>query len=162
MTFHTKVPDVIARLRFTIHISFFFLLLLLFFFFFQSVVVYFSTVNSVRVHYLRDLQTSLFSNFFIKNGSHSIIYTFKNYFATVFLVFSKIICIQMDQLHNFSHKSGWRYCAFAFHNSRFLLLSSSSSSSSFLAVVVDFSTVNSARVHYLWDPQTSLFSNFFY
>ena len=123
-----------------------------FFFFFQSVVVYFSTVNSVRVHYLRDLQTSLFSNFFIKNGSHSIIYTFKNYFATVFLVFSKIICIQMDQLHNFSHKSGWRYCAFAFHNSRFLLLSSSSSSSSFLAVVVDFSTVNSVRVHYLRDP----------
>ena len=89
--------------------------------------------------------------FFIKNGSHSIIHTFKNYFAIVFLVFSKIICIQMDQLHNFSHKSGRRYCAFAFHNSRFLLLSSSSSSF-FLAVVVDFSTVNSVRVHYLRDP----------
>ena len=29
-------------------------------------------------------QITLFSNFFIKNGSHSIIYTFKNYFATVF------------------------------------------------------------------------------
>ena len=31
-------------------------------------------------------QITLFSNFFIKNGSHSTIYTFKNYFATVFLV----------------------------------------------------------------------------
>ena len=40
------------------------------------------------VHYLRDPQTSLFSNFFIKNGSHSTIYTFKNYFVTVFSVFS--------------------------------------------------------------------------
>ena len=30
----------------------------------------------------------LFSNFFIKNGSYGTIYTFKNYFATVFLVFS--------------------------------------------------------------------------
>ena len=98
-----------------------------------------------------DPQISLFSNFFIKNGSHGIIHTFKNYFTIVFLVFSKIICIQMDQLHNFSHKSGRRYCAFAFHNSRFLLLSSSSSSF-FLAVVVDFSTVNSVRVHYLRDP----------
>ena len=131
-------------------------------------------MNSIRVHYLRDPQTSLFSNFFIKNWSHSIIHTFKNYFATMFLVFSKISCIQMDQLHNFSHKSAQRYCVSAFHNSRFLLLSSSSSSSSssflifylffifiFLAVVVDFSTVNSVRVYYLRDPQTSLFSNFF-
>ena len=31
-------------------------------------------------------QITLFSNFFIKNGFHSTIYTFKNYFATVFLV----------------------------------------------------------------------------
>ena len=35
-----------------------------------------------------DPQTSLFSNFFIKNGSHDTIHTFKNYFATVFSVFS--------------------------------------------------------------------------
>ena len=33
-----------------------------------------------------DPQIPLFSKFFIKNGSHSTIYTFKNYFATVFLV----------------------------------------------------------------------------
>ena len=30
-----------------------------------------------------DPQISFFINFFIKNGSHGIIYTFKNYFATV-------------------------------------------------------------------------------
>ena len=54
--------------------------------------------NSGSVHCSRDPQTSLFSNFFIKNGFHNIIYTFKNYFVTVFLVFSKIICIQMDPL----------------------------------------------------------------
>ena len=31
-------------------------------------------------------QIPLFSNFFIKNGSHGTIHTFKNYFATVFSV----------------------------------------------------------------------------
>ena len=35
-----------------------------------------------------DPQTSLFSNIFIKNGSHGTIHTFKNYFATMFSVFS--------------------------------------------------------------------------
>ena len=39
-------------------------------------------------------QITLFSNFFIKNGSHSTIYTFKNYFATVFSVLVKISSIQ--------------------------------------------------------------------
>ena len=38
------------------------------------------------VHCLWDPQISLFSNFFIKNGSHDTIHTFKNYFATVFSV----------------------------------------------------------------------------
>ena len=33
-----------------------------------------------------DPQISFFSNFLIKNGFHSTIYTFKNYFATVFSV----------------------------------------------------------------------------
>ena len=32
----------------------------------------------------------------IKNGSHGIIHTFKNYFATMFSIFSKISGIQMD------------------------------------------------------------------
>ena len=35
-----------------------------------------------------DQQIPLFSNFFIKNGSHGTIYTFKNYFATVILAIS--------------------------------------------------------------------------
>ena len=39
-------------------------------------------------------QITLFSNFFIKNGSHNTIYTFKNYFATVFSVSAKISSIQ--------------------------------------------------------------------
>ena len=39
---------------------------------------------------------SLFSNFFIKNESHGTIYAFKNYFATMFLVFNKISGIQTD------------------------------------------------------------------
>ena len=35
-----------------------------------------------------DPQITFFNNFFIKNGSHGTIYTFKNYFATVFSVFN--------------------------------------------------------------------------
>ena len=35
-----------------------------------------------------DPQIPLFSHFFIKNGSHNTIYTFKNYFIRVFSVFS--------------------------------------------------------------------------
>ena len=45
-------------------------------------------------------QISLFSNFFIKNGFHGTIHTFKIYFATVFFSFqfqfSVFNCIQMD------------------------------------------------------------------
>ena len=41
-------------------------------------------------------QIPLFSNFFIKNGSHDIIHTFKNYFITVFSVSAKISSIQTD------------------------------------------------------------------
>ena len=52
------------------------------------------------VNSARDPQTSLFSNFFFKNGSHDTIHTFKNYFATVFSVFSfsKISSFQTDPL----------------------------------------------------------------
>ena len=57
-----------------------------FFFFFSAIIVDF--VNCEQ--YIRALftvpQITLFSNFFIKNGSHNTIYTFKNYFATVFSV----------------------------------------------------------------------------
>ena len=41
-----------------------------------------------------------FNNFFIKNGSHGIMHTFKNYFTTVFSVFNKISGIQMDPYSN--------------------------------------------------------------
>ena len=59
-----------------------------FFFFVQPTIVDRSSVNSTLVHCSRVPQTQLFINFFIKNGSHSTIHTFKNYFATMFLVFS--------------------------------------------------------------------------
>ena len=36
------------------------------------------------------LTNLFFRKIFIKNGTHGIIHTFKNYFATVFSVFSKI------------------------------------------------------------------------
>ena len=53
-----------------------------------------------------DPQISFFINFFIKNGSHITIHTFKNYFATVFSVFSfsKISSIQTHpQYQGFHH-----------------------------------------------------------
>ena len=68
------------------------------FFFVQPAIVDKSTVNSAPVHCSRVPQITLFSNFFIKNGSHGTIYTFKNYFVTVFSVFrfSKMSSIQTD------------------------------------------------------------------
>ena len=54
---------------------------------------HFSATQVGPVYCLRNLQTLLFSNFFIKNGSHNTIYTFKNYFTIVFSVFN---CIQID------------------------------------------------------------------
>ena len=42
--------------------------------------------------------TTLFRKKKIKNGSYSTIHIFKNYFATVFSVFSKISCIQTNHL----------------------------------------------------------------
>ena len=60
--------------------------LFFFSFFFQFVIVDF--VNCEQCIYVRFTvpQITLFSNFFIKNGSHNTIYTFKNYFVTVFSV----------------------------------------------------------------------------
>ena len=64
-------------------------------FFFFLAFVDFSTVNSAL---FTDPQILFFNNFFIKNGSHRTIHTFKNYFAIVFSVFSfsKISSIQTD------------------------------------------------------------------
>ena len=44
-------------------------------------------MNSARYALFTDPQILLFNNFFIKNGFHDTIYTFKNYFATVFFSF---------------------------------------------------------------------------
>ena len=47
---------------------------------------FFQPISAHRVLFM-DPQISLFSNFFIKNGSHGIIHKFKNYFTTVFFSF---------------------------------------------------------------------------
>ena len=54
--------------------------------------------NKVTVHvtYNYFIQKKIYIYIYIKNGFHGTIYIFKNYFATVFLVFSKISCIQTD------------------------------------------------------------------
>ena len=70
---------------------------LFFLFFFWSVVLNFCGCDGFPVgpiHYSRDSQASFFTKTFIKNGSYSTIHKFKNYFVTVFLVFSKINGIQ--------------------------------------------------------------------
>ena len=59
------------------------------FFFFNAHIILFQEAR------LRDPQL-LYSEKYIKNKSHDIIYTFKNYFTKIFLVFNKINCIQMD------------------------------------------------------------------
>ena len=43
---------------------------------------------SAQILQLTDPQISLFSNFFIENGSYGTIHTIKNYFATIFFIFS--------------------------------------------------------------------------
>ena len=59
-----------------------------FFFFLLSTVKadFFNHEQCIRVLFT-DPQISLFINFFIKNMSHDTIYTFKNYFVTVFFSF---------------------------------------------------------------------------
>ena len=51
-------------------------------------IIDFFPVNSARVHYLQDSQTSLFNNFFIfiKNETYVIIYIFKNYYLKFILL----------------------------------------------------------------------------
>ena len=55
-------------------------------------------VNSAHRVLFMEPQISLFSNFFIKNGSHGTIHIFINYFITVFFSyqFSVFSCIQTD------------------------------------------------------------------
>ena len=65
----------------------------------------FQPISAHRVLFT-DPQISLFSKFFIKNGSHGTIYSFKNYFVTVFFSFqfqfSVFNCIQTDPQSCFS------------------------------------------------------------
>ena len=53
----------------------------------QLLFMYCSWIVAATFDYF-NLQISLFSHFFIKNGSYGTIHTFKIYFATVFSVFS--------------------------------------------------------------------------
>ena len=74
-----------------------------------------SYVNSAPVYCSRLPQIRLFSNFFIKNGSHSTIYTFKNYFATVFSIsvfnFSKNkLNSNGPHISSLSHEGGLHIC----------------------------------------------------
>ena len=68
-------------------VSMFFLSAFSFFFlFFQAVIVDQVFREQCFCALFTEPQITLFSNFFIKNGSHSTIYTFKNYFTTEFSV----------------------------------------------------------------------------
>ena len=73
--------------------SFFF-----FFSFFKPAIVDFVNCEQCMCALFTVPQITLFSNFFIKNESHSTIYTFKNYFTTVFSVSIKINSIQTHHL----------------------------------------------------------------
>ena len=64
------------------------------FFFFLEHALAFFFFSSGSMHYSGNPQTSFFKKNFIKNGFHGTIHIFKNYFVTVFSVFSKINNIQ--------------------------------------------------------------------
>ena len=56
--------------------------------FFFSLRSMFQCLSVGPVYCSQEPQTSFFNKIFIKNGSHDTIYIFKNYFATMFLIFS--------------------------------------------------------------------------
>ena len=77
----------------------------------QAVTVHVRYINSssnfwpdFREQYIRalftDPQIFFFMNFFIKNGSHSTIYTFKNYFTTVI----SAISFQFQQIKSYPNR----------------------------------------------------------
>ena len=76
---------------FGLHVYVFFFFFL---FFFQPAIVDFVNCEQCICVLSTVPQITLFSNFFIKNGSHNTIYTFKNYFAKMFSVSIKISSIQ--------------------------------------------------------------------
>ena len=71
---------------------------LFFLFFFQLAIVDFVNCEQCLCVLFTVPQITLFNNLFIKNGSHNTIYTFKNYFATLFSVSAKISSIQTHPL----------------------------------------------------------------
>ena len=80
----------VSRLRFSFFLFFFFFFLMLKRYcssLLWTVAVTFDREQCIYALFM-DPQITLFSNFFIKNGSHGTVYTFKNYFATVFSVFN--------------------------------------------------------------------------
>ena len=60
----------------------------------------FCTVHGTYNHFIQKKKKNL-------NWSHDTIYTFKNYFVLVFLVLSKISCIQIDLKWEFKNKTKW-------------------------------------------------------
>ena len=84
----TEILTCIVTVWFAMKPTFTFLLhvFLFFFFFFQPAIIDFVNCEQCICVLFTVPQITLFSNFFIKNRSHNTIYTFKNYFATVFSV----------------------------------------------------------------------------
>ena len=69
-----------------------------FFFFEKSVSLDYVLFNGSRALFM-GLTSTLLKKKNFKNGSHSIIHTFKNYFTTVFSIFSELNGIQIDHTH---------------------------------------------------------------
>ena len=83
--FFTKHHQVTVWIQIISASTFFELRFSLFFFGSAAIVDFVNCEQCIRALFTVP-QITLFSHFFIKNGSHSTIYTFKNYFATVFSV----------------------------------------------------------------------------
>ena len=66
--------------------------------------------------------STTFLQFFIKNGSHGTIHTFKNYFAIVFSVFSKISYIKTDSYSLFHLVDIYIYIYITFSFGRYIYI----------------------------------------
>ena len=66
--------------------------------------------------------TTLFKKKNIKNGYRGTIHSFKNYFATVFSVFSKINCIRTDPTYSENLTTDYIFFIFLTHMSNFVII----------------------------------------
>ena len=82
------------------------------------------------MHCLQNLQTSFFNKIFIKIKFYDIIYIFKNYFITVFSVFSKISATQSHSKCPFNKND---FCQLILVFSLFLIL--------FIGLTILFGTI---------------------